>query len=162
MWFLWIWLKNVSLVWVIHNHKVKVHKNAKKKKQTKKIANPRPSQHAILGDRALISATGNKQNIQRWRVVLRKEIRLCFRIFQGLYSYFLMFFGGIKSLTKFFVCCLFLFFFPLISECYFYVLNKLVRIATCSALIGEWILSQFCKKYKGHFHVSVIWWITPQ
>ena len=87
-------------------------KTQKKKKQTKKISNPRPSQHAILGDRALISATGNKQNIQRWRVVLRKEIRLCFRIFQGLYSYFLMFFGGIKSLTKFFVCCLLSLLFP--------------------------------------------------
>lgn len=108
------------MVFVIHNHKVKVHKNAKKEKEKPNnkenekevIANPRPSQHAILGDRALISATGNKNKIQRWRLVLRKEIRLCFRIFQGLYSYFFMFLGGIKSLTNFFVFCLFAFLFP--------------------------------------------------
>lgn len=90
------------MVFVIHNHKIKVHKNAKKEKEKPKnkeneeevIANPRPSQHAILGDRALISATGNKNKIQRWRLVLRKEIRLCFRIFQGLYSYFFNVFRG--------------------------------------------------------------------
>lgn len=90
------------MVFVIHNHKVKVHKNAKKEKEKPKnkenekevIANPRPSQHAILGDRALISATGNKNKIQRWRLVLRKEIRLCFRIFQGLYSNFFYVFRG--------------------------------------------------------------------